>query len=154
MPADSTLLASWLSRDGDARPAVHDPSGSRTWSALVEQADRVASTLLRGRRSLEGERVALLISPGADFVACFFGVLRAGGAVVVLSPLHPAPETRYFCEDAGVGTIVASAALAERVSFLVPERRVLAAAELVTQRGPTPPASMPANDAPALQLYT
>jgi malonyl-CoA/methylmalonyl-CoA synthetase len=147
------LLSSFLARGGDARVATHDPRGATTWAATVDAADRVASALLGGRRSLEGERVALLISPGADFVACFFGVLRAGGAVVVLSPLHPPPETRYFCEDAGVSTIVASADQVQRVEFLAPDRRVRLAGDLVShERAPLP--SMPGGEAPALQLYT
>src|SRR5580692_9353846 len=103
----SSLMASWLARDGDPRPAVHDARGTASYAALLDRADRVASALLEGRASLEGERVALLVSPGADFAACFFGVLRAGGVVVVLSALHPPPETRYFCDDAGVRTIIA-----------------------------------------------
>src|SRR5271166_5487802 len=111
MRGDSRLLARWLARADDPRPAVHDGGGPHAWTHVVDAADRVACALLDGRRSLDGERVALLVSPGAAFVACFFGVLRAGGAVVVLSPLHPPPETRYFCDDAGVRTIVASAEL-------------------------------------------
>src|SRR5208337_2949956 len=87
MPPDSPLLAGWLAREGDSRPAVHDARGTTSYAQAVERADRVASALLEGRASLEGERVALLVSPGADFAACFFGVLRAGGVVVVLSPL-------------------------------------------------------------------
>src|SRR5271169_4537809 len=128
---ESSLLSRWLARAGDARPAFHDGRGATSWSEAVDAADRVAAALLEGRRSLEGERVALLVSPGAAFVACFFGVLRAGGAVVVLSPLHPAPETRYFCDDAGVRTVIASADQAGRVAFLAPERSVLLAETLV-----------------------
>ena len=81
MTAESPLLTRWLARAGDpgARPsttAAVSPPGPRRSSA----SERVASALLDGRRSLDGERVALLVSPGAAFVACFFGVLRAGGA--------------------------------------------------------------------------
>ena len=153
MPGDSALLTSFLARGGDARVATIDRSGPTSWSALVDASDRVASGLLGGRRTLDGERVALLVSPGARFVACFFGVLRAGGAVVVLSPLHPPPETRYFCEDAGVATVVASADLAERVAFLAPERRLLPASDLVAHEG-TSITSIPAGETAALQLYT
>jgi len=97
----------------------------------------------------------MLVSPTADFVACFFGVLRAGGVVVVLSPLHPAPETRYFCEDAGVRTVVASADLASTVAFLAPERRVVLTSSLV-EPAPVALSRLPAvrEEAAALQLYT
>ncbi|HEX3344082.1 MAG TPA: AMP-binding protein, partial [Polyangiaceae bacterium] len=153
MPAESTLLARWLAHAGNPAPAFHDARGTTPWAGAVDASERVASALLDGRRSLEGERVALLVSPGADFAACFFGVLRAGGAVVVLSPLHPPPETRYFCDDAGVRTVVVSADLASRAAPLAPERGVLLVAEAVAHArshlGPVPDE----RDA-ALQLYT
>jgi len=153
MASDSMLLARWLSREGESRAAVYDARGAHAWSEVVDASDRVATALLDGRRSLDGERIALLVSPGALFVACFFGVLRAGGAVVVLSHLHPPPETRYFCDDAGVRTVITSADQAARVGFLAPERSVLLAETLVIHlRGAI--AAAPTQDDPALQLYT
>ncbi len=153
MPSDSSLLAAWLARESDARPAVHDARGTTSYAQAVDHADRVAGALLDGRASLGGERVALLVSAGADFAACFFGVLRAGGVVVVLSPLHPPPETRYFCDDAGVKTIIASANLAPHVTFFAPERRVVLAETLVLASRARLVAR-PTGDDAALQLYT
>jgi malonyl-CoA/methylmalonyl-CoA synthetase len=149
MSVASTLLARWLARTGDPRPAFHDVTGTTSWSEAVDAAERVAAALLGGRRSLEGERVALLVSPGA----CFFGVLRAGGAVVVLSPLHPPPETRYFCDDAGVRVVVVSADLAERATSLTPERRVVSVTELLAHASRRVGAD-PGDGEAALQLYT
>jgi malonyl-CoA/methylmalonyl-CoA synthetase len=152
----STLLARWLARAGDDRHAVVETGGGVAWRELVASADRVAAALLAGRSSLDGERVALLVSGGAPFLACFFGVVRAGGVVVALSPLHPPPETKYVCDDAGVRTVIASAHLADRVSFLAPERTVTLA-ESLTGPGPGPSAKIPAepdDSSPALQLYT
>jgi malonyl-CoA/methylmalonyl-CoA synthetase len=151
--AASALLARWLSREGDGRPAVRDGTGQTSWRAVVDSADRVAASLLGGRRSLEGERVALLVSPGADFVTCFFGVLLAGGCVVVLSPIHPPPETAFFCADAGVRTVVVSPALAERVAFLASERRVVTTTGLLAGDRSALTAD-PRDEDPALQLYT
>jgi malonyl-CoA/methylmalonyl-CoA synthetase len=142
-----------MARESDGRPAFFDGLGVTRWSEAVDAADRVAAALLEGRRSLEGERVALLVSPGAAFVASFFGVLRAGGTVVVLSPLHPPPETRYFCDDSGVRTVIASRDLAERVAFLSTDRRVVLTSELASHARSTL-VDAPREDAPALQLYT
>lgn len=61
----SRLLARWLARSGETRPAVQDATGVTSWRDLIGAADRVATALLDGRRSLDGERVALLVSPGA-----------------------------------------------------------------------------------------
>jgi malonyl-CoA/methylmalonyl-CoA synthetase len=154
MPGDSPLLARWLARAGDGRPAVHEAGGTTAWREVVAAADRVAGALLDGRRSLEGERVALLVAPGAEFLACFFGVVRAGGVAVVLSPLHPPPETRFFCDDAGIRTVIASRDRTGDVAFLAPERRVARADALVASSGHAPVAADPLADDPALQLYT
>jgi malonyl-CoA/methylmalonyl-CoA synthetase len=120
---------------------------------MVEASGRVAGALLEGRRSLDGERVALLVAPGASFVACFFGVLRAGGVVVVLSPLHPPPETRYFCDDARVRSVITSGDLGGSVAFLATERRILLADELLSHAGALA-ADDPQDDDDAVQLYT
>jgi malonyl-CoA/methylmalonyl-CoA synthetase len=152
--AASPLLDRWLARAGDSRTLVRDDSGTTTWRDATAAADRVAGALLAGRRSLEGERVALLVAPGADFVTSFFGVLRAGGCVVVLSPIHPLPETSYFCADAGVRTIIASPSLLDRIAGLTPApERVITTRELHD----APAAALradPARDDAALQLYT
>jgi malonyl-CoA/methylmalonyl-CoA synthetase len=154
----SALLARWLARGSDERPAVYAGDSRTDWATVVATADRAACALLDGRRALDGERVALLVSPGAPFVACFFAVLRAGGVVVVLSPLHPEPETRYLCDDAGVRTVIASADLAGGARFLAPERTLLVAEDLVAgeagESGSLAGAPDPGDDAPALQLYT
>ena len=155
--APSTLLARWLVRAGDARAIAREARGETAWRDAVAAAERVAATLLRldGRASLEGERVAMLVAPGVDFLVCMFGVLRAGGCLVVLSPVHPAPETLYFCDDAKVRTVIASPELAERVAFLAPARRVVTTAALLGERSGSPSiAADPRDDDPALQLYT
>jgi malonyl-CoA/methylmalonyl-CoA synthetase len=149
----SPLLARWLARSDDARPLAHDAHGLTTWRQGIRLANRAACALLDGRRSLEGERVAILVSPGATFVECLFGVLRAGGCAVILSPLHPSPETAYFCSDAGVRTIAASPELVERVAFLAPERRILTTDALLAGVEATVSAEPSSEDA-ALQLYT
>jgi malonyl-CoA/methylmalonyl-CoA synthetase len=152
--ASSPLLARWLARAADTRPLVHDASGTTRWDAAVAMADRAAGVLLEGRRCLEGERVALLAAPGAEFVAAFFGVLRAGGCVVVLSPLHPLPETTYFCDSAHVRTILVTPALAERVAPLAAGRRIVTTTEALAGTGARPALPEPDGSEPALQLYT
>jgi len=154
----STLTSRWLDRATDTRAAVLDGSGTHSYATVVSGSIRVASWLLRGRRSLDGERVALLVAPDARFVEAFFGVLLAGGCVVVLSPLHPAPETRYFCEDAEVRTVFVSAEHAQLAAPLAATCDVEALEPLLhtsEEIGAVTAAALAAGgDAPALQLYT
>jgi malonyl-CoA/methylmalonyl-CoA synthetase len=160
----SSLLVRWLERERETRPAILDPRGAHAYADVVARSLAIAAALRGERASLEGERVAILVGPGADFVSAFFGVLLAGGAVVVLSPLHPPPETRYFCDDAEVRTVIVSP---ELEALAAPLAGAFAVTPLASLAGAParPPGSLapitlsrslaPIDDAaPALQLYT
>lgn len=143
----SELLDRFLAHGTDDRTAILDEAPT-TYRSLVARARAIAGALAPA--SLDGERVALLVHPGADFVAAFFGVLLAGGTVVVLSPLHPVPETRYFVTDAGVRRVLFSPAHAELAAPLAGLATLVPVAECTGA-----PAAWPATEsAPALQLYT
>ncbi|MGA7124271.1 MAG: AMP-binding protein [Polyangiaceae bacterium] len=149
----SPLLSRWRARASDDRVVTYDAGGSTSWRHAVDASERTAASLLGGRASLDGDRVALLVSPGASFVAAFFGVLRAGGTAVVLSPLHPPPETKFLCDDARAHAVLASPDLLDRVVFLAPERRIWTTEDAATGLTGKSPAD-PTDDQPALQLYT
>lgn len=152
----SELLSRFAARAEDDRLAIVDAHGAHAYADLVRGARRVAGALLGARLSLEGERVALLVAPGAAFVSALFGVLLAGGCVVVLSPLHPAPETLYFCEDAAVRTVLASAEHAALAALVAGARSVRPVEPLLAGAASATDAATVAvaDDAPALQLYT
>ncbi len=147
----SPLLTRWLAHADDPRTVVLDSHGATSWRDAVRTADRVAAALRGGRRSLEGQRVALLVSPGVAFVTCFFGILRAGGTVVPLAAVHPPPEIRHVCDDAAVHAVIVSPGWADRVAHV--EQRVLSAEALVSGAG-ADIASLPDANDPALQIYT
>src|SRR4051812_21752788 len=119
----SRLTDGFVGRANDARIAVVDGSGAHTYAEIVRGAQAVRAALCANDAmptASRGERVAVYFEPSAEFLCAFFGTLLAGGCVVVLSPLHPTPETRYFCEDAGVRTILVSRSLRERAEELGP----------------------------------
>ncbi|MBS2016120.1 MAG: AMP-binding protein [Deltaproteobacteria bacterium] len=160
----STLTTRWLAhaRERKSATAVIDAHGTSSYGDVVARSMAVAMHLLRdaGAPSLAGERVGILAPPGAAFVEAFFGVLLAGGCAVVLSPIHPRPETQYFCDDAAVtGVLVAKeheAAVAElagvRAFPLEPivngalDDAAIAQVERAAKSTP--------DTSPALQLYT
>ena len=152
-PGASPLLARWGAFAHESRPAVLDAAGSHSFSAIDDSSRRVAHALLGGGRSPSARRVALLISPGADWVSAFYGVLRAGGCVVVLSPMHPPAETTYFCDDAQVDTLIASPDLASRLDGIARTRRLLTTDALHREPAATQMPRIEATSA-ALQLYT
>lgn len=140
----SQLTERFSRRADDPRIGIVDDAGEHTYASIVRRASSLASSL----SIAPGERVALLAGPGADFVSAFFGILLAGGTVVVLSPLHPLPETRYFCADAGVRTVLVSEAFRA-----VELDNVCELAPLFETPHEEVATAIP-EKAPALQLYT
>ena len=146
----SELLERFIGHENEERTAVRDDAGSTSYRTVVARARAIAGALADEGASLAGERVALLIHPSAEFVAAFFGVLLAGGCVVVLSPLHPAPETRYFCTDAGIRTVLVSA---PHLALAAPLADLATVQPVETFSGAPTSFAMSDDDA-ALQLYT
>jgi malonyl-CoA/methylmalonyl-CoA synthetase len=149
----SDLVARFLSRAGDSRASIIDARGTCSHADVIRGARAVAANLLAGRASLEGARIAVLIEPGARFVSALFGILIAGGCGLVLSPLHPLPETTYFCEDAGVVTLLVSAEHAKTGDAL---RSKIDVHDIDDALRSQPATELPeiARAADALQLYT
>ena len=87
-------------------PLIVDETGTIDAATLLAGVERATAHLLGGARTLRGRRIALLAPSRASFLVALFAAFRAGAAVVVLSPLHPVAETRYFCEHARVDTVV------------------------------------------------
>ncbi len=125
-----------------------DGRGVHSYADLATIADRVAARLGDAR----GARVGLLASPGASFVGALYGIWRAGGCGLVLSPLHPAAESAYFSEDAGLRTILVTPDQRARAESFAGER-VLVDVDALPAGAPASPAAPAAGD-PALMLYT
>jgi malonyl-CoA/methylmalonyl-CoA synthetase len=114
----STVLSSYREIEAGAMRIAE-------WLLRDPTAPRRSQRAIASRATLGGERVALLVEPGARFVEAFFGVLSAGGCVVVLSPAHPVLETKYFCDDADANAIIVSPSFAKRLGVAAAGRRVL-----------------------------
>lgn len=89
---------------GSTGVALLDPGGTWTREQVRADARAVAGSLGR----CHGERIALLCTPGHDFMAALLGCWQAGGIAVPLHPAHPDRELTYFLEDAGASVVVCS----------------------------------------------
>ncbi|MBX9929291.1 MAG: aminotransferase class I/II-fold pyridoxal phosphate-dependent enzyme [Gemmatimonadaceae bacterium] len=85
-------------------------SGSLTFSALQARARAIAAGL--ADHVLPGDRVVLLVPPGLDYIAAFFGCLYAGAIAVPAYPPNPRRAdqrvTRIF-EDCGARVALVAA---------------------------------------------
>lgn len=85
-----------------------------TYRELDEATDRFAAAL-QGLGVKKGDRVAIMLPNTPQTVIAYFGILKAGAAVVNTNPTYPAPELKHLLEDSGANTIILLSGLVERL---------------------------------------
>jgi long-chain acyl-CoA synthetase len=89
------------------RPALEYRGQRISYAGLRERADRFAAGLMRAGLA-PGDRVALLLPNTPWHPIAFFGVLRAGGVVVHLTPLDPPRSSARKMADSGARWLVST----------------------------------------------
>ena len=96
---------------GRARPGAHR-AGLRRPAAELRRAARARGARRRAcgaQRGLKpGDRVAIKLPDGIDWVVAFLGTIWAGGVAVAVNPQIPAPEWHYILDEAGFNVILAA----------------------------------------------
>ena len=80
------------------RPALVLGERALTYADVDATANRVAN-LLRSRGIGRGDRVLVLCPNIPDFVAIYFGILKAGAVVVPVNTLLKSRELEYHLRD-------------------------------------------------------
>ncbi len=96
---------------------------------LKAHSDALASSLRR-LGVQPGDRVALLLPNMPQFVVAYYGILKAGAAVVPLNPLYTEGELSVQITDAGAETVITIPMFLDKVGKLMgntPLKRVIAA---------------------------
>ena len=112
-----------------------------SYGALRERVARAAS-VWRTRGVGPGDRVAIKLPDGIDWVSAYLGVIWAGGVAVAVNPRIPAGEWQHILDEAGFSAILAElvddtpSPWHERVLLQGDWRRALA------QASPLAPAAM------------
>jgi malonyl-CoA/methylmalonyl-CoA synthetase len=127
--------------------AIIDDMGEHTYDAIRSRAASIAAHIGEGRK----RRIAILASPGAEFVSTFFGVVASGACAVVLSPLHPQPESAFFCDDADVDLVLVTADQFDRARACSGARTIVDVAKIGSATARDIAID---DDDPALMLYT
>ncbi|MCF6745632.1 long-chain fatty acid--CoA ligase [Blastococcus sp. KM273128] len=109
MPEAGTSLAALVraaaQRDPDA-PAVVAGDRRLSWGELDAAADRVAAGY--GERGLRaGDRIAVQLPNGVDWLRAVLGGLRAGLVVVPVNTAYTDPELEHVLTDSGAALLVA-----------------------------------------------
>ena len=77
-----------------------------TYADLLNVSEKIAGGLLQGSPDLEEERIAFLIPSGFEYAAVQWGIWRAGGIAVPLSPGAKEPELKHMLTDAGISSVL------------------------------------------------
>lgn len=112
------LLRRRAHHDPTAEALVEPASGRRlTYRELNARANRVANGL-RATGVGEGDRVALLLMNGAEFVESFYAVAKIGAVVVPLNWRLVPDELEFILADAGATVLVHSVEFAATAAEL------------------------------------
>jgi malonyl-CoA/methylmalonyl-CoA synthetase len=139
-------------RSYGTRRAIIDPAGSWTYLQLASDAAGLAGVLLGDADDLDDERVAVLCTPGRDYVTALLACWGAGAVAVPIHPAHPEPEQNYVAGNSEVSCVIASHEyddVARRLALTVGARHLSVAAS------GEPTATLAFDvDRPSLILYT
>jgi long-chain acyl-CoA synthetase len=153
-----TNLGDLLPRERDlTKVALIDLGGEQSprefsFARIDEMANGVARAL--GKRGLaRGDRVALLSANRAEYLAAYYGIMRAGFVAVPVNFRFPRETIGFIIGDSGAKLVFCDAA---RAADCPPDvARVIFGAEFDAFLDPGPFASIvPDADEPAMFLYT
>jgi acyl-coenzyme A synthetase/AMP-(fatty) acid ligase/rubrerythrin len=106
--AQSLNAAALILADCDpARIALVCGEQQLSYADLRDRVARAAG-LWRSRGLKPGDRVAIKLPDGIDWVVAFLGTIWAGGVAVAVNPQIPAPEWHYILDEAGFNVILAA----------------------------------------------
>jgi acyl-coenzyme A synthetase/AMP-(fatty) acid ligase/rubrerythrin len=146
LPVTTLNAAALLLADHDAeRVALQCGTRTVTRGELRDLVARAAA-VWTARGLQPGDRIAIKLPDGCDWVAAFLGTMWAGAIAVAVNPRIPAPEWQYILDEAGFSAILAESdddtpsPWRARVLKLDDWRRELAAATPIEARPMDPEA--------------
>jgi long-chain acyl-CoA synthetase len=89
-----------------SRPAIRLDGATLTYAELDDLSARAAGWL-RERGLRPGDAVGIMMPNVLHFPVFYYGVLRAGGAVVPMNPLLKSREVAHYLGDSGARLVVA-----------------------------------------------
>ncbi len=149
----AALIEAAVDRRPDA-PAVIFGDQHLTFRALDRRANRVAHALL-ARGLLRESPVAIYLRRSLDLPAALLGVLKAGGAFVLLDPDLPPARTDAMLEAASVSAILSHRALEARLPAALHARTIwLDAPDTLAEASEARPSLPSAPDDLAYLMFT
>jgi acyl-CoA synthetase (AMP-forming)/AMP-acid ligase II len=125
-PPVATLadLVATVARVDLDRPALVMDGGTVAYGTLARDIVRAAGGLA-ALGVAHGDRVALLLPNGPEFVVAFCATMRLGAIVVPVNTAYRGEEIAYLLADSGALALVSHAAFAEGVAAALPDAPAL-----------------------------
>jgi long-chain acyl-CoA synthetase len=155
---DFTNLGDLIRRDRDlSKVAIIDLGGEQaprefTFAQLDAMANGVARALTK-RGLQRGDRVAILAANRTEYIAAYYGIMRAGLVAVPVNFKFPRETIHFIIRDAGAKFVFCDAARAPDCPPDLPNVTFGPAFEAFLDPGPFD-AIVPHQDEPAMFLYT
>ena len=111
----SELLDRWVEAGQGDRVALRAPGVTWTYAELRAKANQIARVLVEEMGLVPGNRVLLRGPNNPMLVACWYGVVKAGGIVVATMPLLRAKELTDVITKAEITHALCDARLAEEL---------------------------------------
>jgi len=96
------LLDRHIREGNQNRIAIRTFDSTWTFGQLFEKANQIAHVLTDDLGFVSGNRVMIRSANNPMFVACWFGILKAGGIVVATMPLLREKELTVMCDSAEI----------------------------------------------------
>jgi long-chain acyl-CoA synthetase len=155
---DFINLGDLIPRDRDlSKIAIIDLGGERpprqfSFAQLDAMANGAARAL-RKRGLSRGNRVAIISANRAEYLAAYYGIMRAGFVAVPVNFKFPRDTVHFIMRDAGAKLAFCHAARAPDCPSDIPHVTFGAEFDAFLDPGPFDPVT-PATDEPAMFLYT
>lgn len=86
-------------------PLVGRKHHDTTFAQLADASDRLSGALA-AMGIQKGDRVGIVMPNCTQFLIAYFGILKAGGAVVANNPLYPPSKMAHQLKDAGCKVVI------------------------------------------------
>jgi fatty-acyl-CoA synthase len=106
------------------KPATVFYGEVKSYRDLAEEVAYIAGYLQSQCNVKSGDRVGLYLQNAPQFVAGFYGIIRAGCVVVPINPMNLEDELAYIVEDAGIEVVLAAQDRCEYLAALLDDGRI------------------------------
>jgi len=101
------------------KTAIAHGSQKLTYEELEQASNRVANALIELGVE-KGDHVAILLSHSPEWVINYFGIIKTGGVVVLLSTMLKAPELDSLLRDSDAKVLITEKAFSRALSAVFP----------------------------------